>query len=259
MNAKTKTVSKPGVKKLAITVAYDNNPHEHVPDADWGFAAFISGAEKTILFDTGGRFLINNMRKFEIDPDNVDVVVLSHIHGDQVRELGDFLQQNSDVIVYLPKSVSKKFKDCVRDYGAKLIDVKESCQICENVYSTGQFGKAIKENSLIIRTDKGLIVLTGCAHQGILNVVDKAKDLIKDDILLVMGGFHDEDKSLPLDMEGPDRIEEVISAFKKQIRARYVAPCHCCGDQVRRFFKRDFRKKYIDISAGKVITLTDLK
>jgi 7,8-dihydropterin-6-yl-methyl-4-(beta-D-ribofuranosyl)aminobenzene 5'-phosphate synthase len=89
--------------------------------------------------------------------------------------------------------------------------------------------------------------------------VNKAKDLMQDDILLVMGGFHDEDKPLPLDWEGPDRIEEVILAFKKQLRVRYVAPCHCCGGQVRSFFKRDFRKKCISISTGEVITLTDLK
>ena len=257
MNEETKAVSRPGVKELTITVTYDNNPHKQELETDWGFSAFITGTAKTILFDTGGRFLLNNMRKLATEPDSVDVVVLSHIHGDQVRELGDFLQKNSNVTVYLPVSVPKKFKDGARDYGAKIIGVKESRQICENVHSTGQLGKVIKEHSLIIRTDKGLVIITGCAHPGIVNVVNTVKDLIQDDILLVMGGFHDENQPLPLEWATRGRIEEIISAFK-QLGVRYVGPCHCSGDKVRSLFERHFRKKYINISTGKVITSADL-
>ncbi|MGD8501120.1 MAG: MBL fold metallo-hydrolase, partial [Phycisphaerales bacterium] len=185
-------------------------------------------------------------------------VVLSHIHGDHIRELSVFLQKNPDVIVYLPVSLPKKLKDGARDYGAKIIGVKESLRICENVYSTGQLGKVIKEHSLIIRTDKGLVVITGCAHPGIVNVVNTAKDLIQDDILLVMGGFHDEDKPLPLEWATSERKQEIISALK-QLGVRYVGPCHCAGEQVRSLFKRYFGRKYISISTGKVVTLTDLQ
>lgn len=258
MNAKTKTVPEPGVKKLAITVAYDDFPYKQRQQTDWGFAVFITGTEKTILFDVGGRYLFDRMRKLAIEPDSVDVVVLSHIHGDHIPELDFFLQKNSNVTIYLPVSLPKKLKDSVRDYGAKVIGVEEFLQICENVYSTGQLGEAIKEHSLIVRTDKGLVIVTGCAHPGIVNVVNTAKDLIQDDILLVMGGFHDEDRPLPLEWATQGRIEEIISEFK-QLGVRYVGPCHCSGERVRRLFKRHFGRKYIDISAGEIITLTDLK
>ncbi|NQT02946.1 MAG: MBL fold metallo-hydrolase [Planctomycetes bacterium] len=258
MNVETKTVSTPGVKKLAITVTCDTDPHKKGREADWGFAVFITGTEKTILFDVGGRFLLNNMRKLAIEPDSVDVVVLSHIHEDHICELGGFLQENSNVTVYLPASLPKEFKDNTRDYGAKVIGVKESRQICENVYSTGQLGKVIKEHSLIVRTDKGLVIVTGCAHPGIINVVNTAKELMQDDIFLVMGGFHDEDRPLPLEWATQDRLEEIISAFE-QLGVRYVGPCHCSGGRVRDLFKRHFGRKYIDISTGKVIALTDLK
>ena len=258
MNEETKTIPKAGVKKLAIAVAYDDFPYKQKSQTDWGFAVFITGTEKTILFDVGGRYLFDRMRKLAIEPGSVDVVVISHIHGGHIPELDFFLQKNSNVTVYLPESLPKELKDSVRDYGAKVIGVKEFLQICENVYSTGQLGEAIKEHSLIIRTDKGLVVITSCAHPGIVNVVNVAKDLIQDDIFLVMGGFHDENRSLPLEWATQDRIEEILSEFK-QLGVRYVGPCHCSGKHVRSFFKRYFGRKYISISPGKVITLTDLK
>ena len=251
MNEQSKAVSTPGVKNLTITVTYDNNPYKKELETKWGFAAFVTSSNKTILFDTGGgRLLLDNMEKLAIEPNSVDVVVLSHIHGDHTGGLGSFLEKNPNVTVYLPKSFPKKFKDNVRDHGAGIIEVKESLQICENVYSTGQLGKLIKEQSLIIRTDKGLVEITGCAHPGIVNIVNTAKDLIKDDILLVMGGFH-------LEWATKGRIEKIISAFK-QLGVRYVGLCHCSGHKARSLFEKHFGSKYINIGAGKVITLADL-
>jgi len=252
MNEETEAISTPGIKELTITVVYDNNPYKQELETAWGFSCFITGPEKTILFDTGGdgSLLLGNMEKLAIDPDKIDIVVLSHIHGDHTGGLGSLLEKNPDVIVYLPKSFPTKFKDNVQAYGAKMIDVEQPMKICENVYSTGQPGKWIKEQSLIIRTDKGLILITGCAHPGIVNIVNIAKDLVKDDILLVMGGFH-------LEWAGKGKIEKIISAFK-QWHVRYVGPCHCTGDKARALLEKHFGENYINIGAGKVITMADL-
>ncbi len=252
--------------KISITVTYDNNTYEQGLETAWGFSAFITGTEKSILFDTGpptANSLLDNMQKLAIEPDRIDVVVLSHIHRDHTGGLDSFLEKNPNVTVYLPVSFPKKFKDNARDHGARIIEVspvrsktstsngvRESMQICENVYSTGQLGKWIKEQSLIIRTDKGLIIVIGCAHSGIVNIVSTAKDLIKDDILLVMGGFH-------LEWATKGRIEQIISAFK-QLGVRYVGPCHCSGHKARSLFEKHFGSSYINTGAGKVITLTDL-
>ena len=251
MNEQTKAISLPGVKNLTITVTYDNNPYKKELETKWGFAAFVTGSDKTILFDTGGgRLLLENMEKLAIDPNGVDVVVLSHIHRDHTGGLASFLEKNHNVTVYLPRSFPKKFKDNVRDHGAGTIEVEESMQICENVYSTGQLGKLIKEQSLIIRTEKGLVIVIGCAHPGIVNIVNTAKDLIRDDILLVMGGFH-------LEWATKGRIEKIISAFK-QLGVRYVGLCHGSGHKARSLFEKHFGSNYINIGVGKVITLADL-
>jgi len=260
--------------EMCITVVYDNNPYKQELETAWGLSAFITGHEKTILFDTGGdgSLLLNNMEKLAIDPDSIDIVVLSHIHPDHTGGLGSLLEKNPNVTVYLPESFPKKFKDNVQDNGAKIVEVEQPMKICENVYSTGQLGKWIKEQSLVIQTDKGLILITGCAHPGIVNIVNPvrssrqrgtgaecltsngvniAKDLVKDDILLVMGGFH-------LEWATKGKIEKIISAFK-QWHVRYVGPCHCTGDKARALFEKHFGSNYINIGAGKVITLADLQ
>ena len=253
MNEEIEATSTVGVNDLTVTVVYDNNPYKEGLETAWGFSALVTGTEKTILFDTGGDglLLLNNMAKLDIEPNSIDTVVLSHIHGDHTGGLSSFLEKNHDVVVYLPKSFPKGFKDNVQSCGAKVVEVEQSLKICENVYSTGQLGRLIKEQSLIIRTEVGLIVVTGCAHPGIVKIVDTAKEVLKDDILLVMGGFH-------LEWASGGKVEKIISAFKKS-HVRYVGPCHCTGHKARDLFEEHFGKNYINIGVGKVIIRADLQ
>ncbi len=252
MNEQAEPISTPGVNDLTITVVYDNNPYKEGIETAWGFSCLITGTEKTILFDTGGdgQLLLNNMKKLAIEPNTIDIVILSHIHGDHTGGLNSFLQKNPDVTVYLPESFPQKFKDDVKVHRAKIMDVNQYSKICEDVYSTGQLGVWIKEQSLIIRTKKGLVIITGCAHPGIVKIVDVAKDIMKDDILLVMGGFH-------LEWVTKGKIERIISAFK-QMGVRYVGPSHCTGEKARALFEKRFGSNYIKVGAGKVVTMEEL-
>ena len=253
MDQKSETAVTPGLKDLTIKVVYDNNAHADGLRTAWGFACVITGAEKTILFDTGGdgALLLENMKKLAIEPNSIDVVVLSHIHADHTGGLASFLGRNPETEVYVPVSFPRKSKANVRTCGAKVIEVTEPLKICESVYSCGQLGKLIKEQSLAIQTKKGLIVVTGCAHPGIVKILDTAHDLIKNDILLVMGGFH-------LEWATKGKIEKIISAFK-ELHVKYVGPCHCTGNKARTLFQKRFGEHYTDVGAGKVITMADLK
>ncbi|MDI6890272.1 MAG: MBL fold metallo-hydrolase [Thermodesulfovibrionales bacterium] len=236
-----------------ITVIYDNNPYKEGLEAGWGFSCVIKGVEKTILFDTGGdgQRLLANMKKSGIDPKQIDVIVLSHIHGDHVGGLQSVLRKNPKAIVYLPISFPNSFKDEVKGYEAKVIEVQRPLKICENVHSTGELGTGIKEQSLIVRTDKGLIVITGCAHPGVIEILNKVRDLMKDDFLLLMGGYH-------LGGKGIGELEKIVSSFKK-LGVCYVGPCHCTGDGAKELFKKEYQTNFINIGVGKVITMEDLK
>lgn len=238
---------------LTVTVVYDNNPYLQGLETAWGFSALITGTEKTILFDTGGdsSLLLSNMEKLAIGPNDIDVVVLSHIHGDHTGGLVGLLRENCNISVFMLESFPKKFKENIQKHGARTVEVKKSLKICEDVYSTGRLGRLIKEQSLIIRAKAGLIVITGCAHPGILKMVSAAKDLMNDEVLLVMGGFH-------LEWATRGGIEKIISAFK-QLGIRYAAPAHCTGEKARNLFEKHFGRNYINIGAGKAIILADLK
>ena len=236
----------------SITVLYDNNPFRRGLGSSWGFSCLVQGLDKTILFDTGGNdpLLLGNMKKLGIDPGVVHCVVLSHFHMDHVGGLGRFLAVNPDVTVYMLSSFPDQFKSNVRRSGAGVKEVDKPVNICRGVFSTGTLGAWIKEQSLVIKTNKGIVVITGCAHPGVVKIAGKAKALSGDDVLLVMGGFH-------LVSAGATRINEIISSLQ-EMDVKYAAPCHCSGDTASYLFEKKYGKNFIKIGAGKKIILEDL-
>ncbi len=252
MNEESRATLRPNTDGVTINVIYDNYPYANGLRTAWGFSALISGTEKTLLFDTGGSgsLLLENMEKSAVSTHEIDVVVLSHVHGDHTGGLAGLLEKKCQIAVYVPKSVPTKFKENIQKCGAELIEVKEPLMICQDVYSTGQLGKLIKEQSLAIRTKAGLVVITGCAHPGILRMVDAATNSAEGNILLVMGGFH-------LEWATTGRIEKVISGFNRR-HVQYVGPCHCSGHKAKSLFEKRYGKNCINIGAGKVIAVADL-
>ena len=238
---------------IEITVVYDNNPFQEGLKTAWGFSCVVTGTEKTILFDTGGQgnLLRENISKIGIDVNSIEIVVLSHIHGDHTGGLEDLLKQNTEVSVYLPKSFSKRFKEKVASLGAKVVEIDKPTEICKNLYSTGQLGTLIKEQGLILRTGKGLVVITGCAHPGIVKMVKTAKDLFDEQILLVMGGFH-------LEWATKGKVNNIIKSFE-DIRVKYAGPCHCTGQKARSLFTERFKNQFVNIGVGRVVRIKDLK
>jgi 7,8-dihydropterin-6-yl-methyl-4-(beta-D-ribofuranosyl)aminobenzene 5'-phosphate synthase len=232
------------ISDLKITVIYDNNSFNKDLQTAWGFACLLRGTEKTILFDTGGdgRLLMDNFRKLGIDPGIVDIVFLSHIHADHTGGLSDFLSYNSEVNVYIPRSFPADFKQDVREAGAEIIEISDSQVICRNVCTTGEMGTRIIEHSLCILTDKGVIVITGCAHPGIINIIERCKEISDNNIRFVMGGFHLMDYT-------HDQIVEIANKLIK-LGVLMTGPCHCTGDPARSVFKHKFAENYIEIGAG---------
>ncbi len=199
------------------------------------------------MFDVGGEgsVLLENMKKLEINPKEVDIIVLSHIHYDHIGGLPDFLKINPNVTVYMPESLPKSVKDEVYRAGAKLIEVQRPIKICKDAYSTGELGGWIKEQSLIINTAKGVVIITGCAHPGVVNIVKKAKNMLKSDVYLVLGGFH-------LCWMSSWQIKGIINGVRRQ-GVKKVAPCHCSGDLARKMFKKAYGEDFILGGVGKNI------
>ena len=187
---------------MKITFIYDNKIANGIKGlkAGWGFSCFIQTKEKNILFDTGwdGDILISNMKLLGINPKDIDLVVISHDHWDHCGGLARVLNLNKNLEVYVPKSFSNHLKREIKKRANIFCEVQQSKEICPGVYTTGEIegslpaGKiktSIKEQSLIISTVKGLVVVTGCAHSGINKVLNSANKLGK--IYGLLGGFHD--------------------------------------------------------------------
>jgi len=140
-----------------------------------------------------------------------------------------------DVEVYFPATFPAGFKKSLENTGVRAFEVKGPDRICEGIYSTGVLGNGIKEQFWIISTDRGLIVITGCAHPGIVHILPTVKKLNANNMLLVMGGFH-------LGAIGKAQLEEIITNFRK-LGAEKVGPCHCTGDLGRRTFKQKYGRE----------------
>jgi len=144
---------------MRITIIYDNETKKPGLIADWGFSCLIEAQDSPkILFDTGanGSILRHNLKELKIDPSDIGIVVISHPHGDHTGGLHDIMEANPDAELYLPQSFSG-------EVSAKLVTkVKEPFEIRHNIFTTGEIGGI--EQSLVINSDKGLLVIVGCSH-----------------------------------------------------------------------------------------------
>jgi len=241
----------PEENPITITTIYDNYIFSEVLKTDWGYSCIVKGTEKTILFDAGTKsdILFHNINKLNMNPKDVELVAISHIHGDHTGGLFAFLDENNKVTVYLPASFPDEFISRVEKAGAKVVSVDKPVKICKGVSLTGEMGVQIKEQSLIVETSKGLVVITGCAHPGIVGIVKKAKEVIDKEIYLVCGGFHLLSKS-------EDEVKEIISEFK-DLGVMKVGATHCTGDKAIELFKEAYKENFVQMGAGKVIRISD--
>jgi 7,8-dihydropterin-6-yl-methyl-4-(beta-D-ribofuranosyl)aminobenzene 5'-phosphate synthase len=237
-----------------MMILYDNNRFDPRLSTAWGFSCLVRGLDKTILFDTGGDAytLLRNMRQLGIEPSEIDIVVLSHIHADHTGGLVGFLKRNQNVLVCLPGSFPGNFKEAVTSLGAGVDEVFEPMEIFPGAYTTGELGDEIREQALALKTAAGLVVITGCAHPGIVKTVRKAREITGEEtVCMLVGGFH-------LGGELPSRIESIAEELRL-LSVQKVAPCHCSGDETRRLFRENFGSNYLESGVGKKIDLPSLE
>ena len=235
-------------EKITIKIVFDNYLYQDDLENAWGFSAFITYKNHNVLFDTGavGRILLDNMAKMAISPKEVQNVVLSHDHNDHTAGLQEILSKGANPRLYIPPSFSRSFKD---QYQNKLevIEVVPGLSITERISTTGEITGSPPEQALVIDTTKGLVVITGCAHPGVDKIAREAKRLFKEDIYLVLGGFH-------LGNASSYQVDQIINELKR-LNVKQVAPCHCTGDQAIKRFKEAFGEDFIQVGVGKIIDI----
>jgi 7,8-dihydropterin-6-yl-methyl-4-(beta-D-ribofuranosyl)aminobenzene 5'-phosphate synthase len=123
-------------------------------------------------------------------------------------------------------------------------------------FAQGQFEQQDKTNyrytnlpeiSLSLTTDDGEVMIVGCSHSGVENIVRAAKDFTQNRMELVYGGFH----LLPFDRE---QLQQLGGVLKNELGVERVAPAHCTGHLAFRILKTLYGKDYLFAGLGETVS-----
>lgn len=227
-----------------------------------GFSALIKHGEEAVLFDSGqtGLPLINNMKVFGIEA--VEDLVFSHGHYDHSGGLPALIREgrapsrlitHKDAFLPRYKKVRGKVVDIGMPYGIDLLEssgvevavpeapfrakrwlattgevARLSFEVPETEFFIGRGGGIEKDGfrddmGVIAAVEgKGLVVITGCAHSGVINTVIHARKVAGvQEVYAVIGGFH-------LNDAGRGKVDRTAAALK-EMGVKRVIPCHCTG------------------------------
>jgi len=202
---------------MKITILYDNTVFQSGLKSDWGFSCLVETQNRTILFDTGtnGSLLLENMRKLGIDPLSIKDVFISHPHFDHIGGLSAFLNENNNIQIYVPISLRG-----IRN-AKEIIYVDESRELHENIFSTGQLDNI--EQSMAVKTDKGLVLIVGCSHPEVGKILKAASQFGK--VYAIIGGLHgfnEYELFQDLSMICPTHCTQHISEIKSLYPEKYI-------------------------------------
>lgn len=275
----------PAAETARITVLYDAFGKDAALTKDWGYAALVEINGKRILFDTGDdpAIFAKNVKAKGVDLTKLDFVVLSHRHGDHVSGASYLLSANPKVRIYAPKDglggifgsdVSSGFyrKDEAlpaekRYYGgtppeiikfgtvfsgANIQLIDKTTELAPGItlialVSDVPGTKELKELSLAINTVDGVVLVVGCSHPGIENIVAEAAK-INPHIHFIAGGFHLVTAQDPV-------IEKVVATLHDTYKVDYVAPGHCTGEPTFAALQKAFGAHYLYAGLGTVLDL----
>ena len=216
----------------------------------WGFSCLI---DDKILFDTGEKaeLLANNLDKLGVDVSRLSDVVISHDHWDHTGGLETILPRKSGLNVYICPGFSAGTKGMICSLNGRLHENNDFFEIHKNIFVTGEIfgeykGINIAEQALVINSNKGLVIITGCAHPGIVNIVDKISRHFADrPVYAVLGGFH-------LMQMSQGTIDNIIRKFL-DLGIQKVGPTHCTGSEAFNAFKKEYRDNCYPLRVGETL------
>jgi len=267
-----------------ITILYDAFSTSADFTKDWGFSAYIEYRGKRILFDTGNdaQIFAHNVKAAGVNLAELDFVVISHRHLDHTAGLSYLLSVNPHVRIYAPKesfgvfgsSLPSSFyrKDeslpsQMRYYdgvppetmtfgsawpAAKFEMIDKTFEVAPGIHvlslvSDKPGTRELRELSLAIETPEGMVVIAGCSHPGVDQIVEAAA-AIDSRVALVMGGFH-----LPAASDA--EIARIASTLKDSRKVDRLAPGHCTGEPAFALFRKMWGERYVYAGVGSVIEL----
>jgi 7,8-dihydropterin-6-yl-methyl-4-(beta-D-ribofuranosyl)aminobenzene 5'-phosphate synthase len=235
------------MNSAVIKIIYDNCKAKDSFQEGWGFSCLIDLGPEKILFDTGAdlKAFFSNQEKLEINLEEITSVFFSHNHADHTTGLEEILKKlRPDTRLFLPKNFPAP--KVPKGFVIKYTEGWE--EILPNIYSLClKGGSSLYEQALAFDTPKGIALITGCAHPGIVHLLKAVKEKQNKPIYFVLGGFHLLDTS-------ERKINEIIQEFKA-IGVRLAAPCHCSAKAAIKQFQEAFQENFFSIGSGSILTL----
>lgn len=262
---------------LKITTLIENLPDAGGKlQFEHGFSAYIEADGKRILFDTGqtGAF-VKNAGALDIDLSATDAVILSHGHYDHtggVPELLSLINKETPVYAgkefFLPKY--KRLEDGTWKYNGNPFErellpelhyIEEDVTVLsENLYLFKNFARRnnfetvnpkffVKtevgfeqdlfpdEIALGLKTKQGLVLIVGCSHVGIVNILEHVKKHLNLPVAAVLGGTH-------LVEAGEERLQETVKEFKTH-GIKTIAVSHCTGEAGMKLLQKEFPAGFV--------------
>ncbi|MCF7793570.1 MAG: MBL fold metallo-hydrolase [Candidatus Cloacimonetes bacterium] len=212
---------------MKITIVYDNTTEIPGLLADWGWSCLVEKQDRKILFDTGGngKILLENMLALNIDPTSIDDVVISHSDFDHIGGLSTFLNANPTAVVHIPISFRGiHYPNQVKYYNSPT-------EIYSGFFLSGELDK--REQSLAVKTEKGLVLVVGCGHPGVGKIMESFSQF--GDICSIVGGLHG------------------FKEFELLTNIEKICPSHCTVHKAR--IKQLHPEKYLEGGVGEVFLL----
>ncbi|MCP4547957.1 MAG: MBL fold metallo-hydrolase [bacterium] len=237
---------------MKIKVVYDNKVGVPGLVEDWGFACLIESGSERILFDTGaeGEILIDNMRRMNIPPTSIERIVISHDDWDHAGGLSAILDVCDAPQVHVLPSFDRDLLDTAKRSG-QLAPVDAPGWLTDKIWSTGPLPRINPvtetgdEQALAIKGRHGFLLLTGCAHPGLINLVQHCRKELGSAPRMIMGGLHLKDLS-------NEEVTGVIAELRGMGVAR-IAPCHCTGAEAMRQLGSAYCTNYVESAVGEII------
>ena len=247
-----------------------------------GLSLLIDNGKKKILFDTGqtGAFL-DNAKARHLSADTPDVLVLSHGHYDHSGGVMRFLKEREKKInIYVGKGYFKPKYKILPDQSYKfngndfnkgdlksqslhevtedVTDLGDGIYIFKNFKKYTDYEKVnprfyLKEDGYVrdyfedeialgVKTETGFVVIVGCSHPGIINMLRTISDRMQCKICAVVGGTH-------LVEADEERINRTIEDMK-ELGVECIAVSHCTGEEGMKKIKEAFPDHFIRNNTG---------